>query len=197
MLGLCAASLLLFAVALSQLPRLTWYLSPIVVASFVVYPYLKRFTPLCHVWLGLVDGLAPVGGWVAVTGRVDWEPFLLGGVVACWIAGFDVIYATMDVEHDRAEGLHSIPADLGIAAGLAICRALHAGCALLMVGAGLALDLGPAYYVGVAICAALLAYENAIVKPHDLSRVNAAFFNVNAIIAGIYLAAVALDVAVR
>ena len=193
----CAVSLAVFALAVSQLAPITRWLAPIPVAAFVIYPYLKRYTPLCHLWLGAVDGLAPVGAWVAITNDVDAKSFLLGGVVCFWIAGFDVIYATMDYEHDRREGLHSIPADWGIARGLQVTRLFHALAVVFMVLAGLALDTGAIYYVGVAICAVLLAYENAIVKPNDLSRVNAAFFNVNAILAGIYLLAVIGDVAVR
>ena len=196
-IAFCLVSLAIFALAISQLAPITRWLAPIPVVAFVIYPYLKRFTPLCHLWLGAVDGLAPVGAWVAITNDVDPRAFLLGGVVCFWIAGFDVIYATMDYEHDRQEGLHSIPADYGMAAGLAIGRIFHGLAVVFMVLSGIALGVGIVYWLGVAICAALLAYENAIVKPDDLSRVNAAFFNVNAILAGIYLAAVIGDAAVR
>ena len=192
----CTGSLVIFAIAVSQLEPITRWLAPIPVAAFAIYPYLKRFTALCHLWLGAVDGLAPVGAWVAITGRVDPAAFLLGGVVCFWIAGFDVIYATLDHDHDRRERLHSIPATLGLARALTIARAFHLLAVAFMAWTGLVLHLGATYWIGVAICAALLAYENAIVKPHDLSRVNAAFFNVNAILAGIYLAAVAVDVAI-
>jgi 4-hydroxybenzoate polyprenyltransferase len=195
-IAFCAISLAVFALAVSQLAPITRWLAPIPVAAFVIYPYLKRFTALCHLWLGAVDGLAPVGAWVAITNTVDWQPFLLGGVVCFWIAGFDVIYATMDVDIDRREGLHSIPAALGIARGLQVARLFHVLAVGFMIATGVALHLGVAYYCGVAICAVLLAYENAIVKPDDLSRVNAAFFNVNAVIGGIYLGAVVLDVAI-
>jgi 4-hydroxybenzoate polyprenyltransferase len=196
-IAFCLVSVAIFALAISQLAPITRWLAPIPVIAFVIYPYLKRFTPLCHLWLGAVDGLAPVGAWVAITNDVDPKAFLLGGVVCFWIAGFDVIYATMDYEHDRQEGLHSIPADYGMAAGLTIGRVFHGLAVVFMVLSGIALGVGIVYWLGVAICAALLAYENAIVKPDDLSRVNAAFFNVNAILAGIYLAAVIGDVAVR
>ena len=196
-IAFCLASAAIFALAVSQLAPITRWLAPIPVVAFVIYPYLKRFTPLCHLWLGAVDGLAPVGAWVAITNDVDPKAFLLGGVVCFWIAGFDVLYATMDYEHDRREGLHSIPADYGMAAGLTICRVFHGLAVVFMVLSGLALGVGVIYWIGVVICALLLAYENAIVKPDDLSRVNAAFFNVNAILAGIYLAAVIGDVAVR
>jgi 4-hydroxybenzoate polyprenyltransferase len=191
----CAVSLLVFAVAVSQLAPITRWLAPIPVAAFVIYPYLKRFTALCHLWLGAVDGLAPVGAWVAITNTVVWQPFVIGGVVCFWIAGFDIIYATMDVEHDRREGLHSIPAALGVARGLTVARIFHVLTVALMIATGAVMHLGGVYYAGVAICAVLLAYENAIVRPDDLSRVNAAFFNVNAAIGGIYLGAVVLDVA--
>lgn len=196
-IAFCLGSTAVFALAVSQLAPITRWLAPIPVVAFVIYPYLKRFTPLCHLWLGAVDGLAPVGAWVAITNDVAPESFLLGGVVCFWIAGFDVIYATMDYDHDRREGLHSIPADYGLARGLTIARVFHALAVLFMVWSGIAFGVGAIYWIGVAICAALLAYENAIVKPDDLSRVNAAFFNVNAILAGIYLAAVIGDVAVR
>ncbi len=191
----CVVALALFLVAVWQLEPVTRLLWPLVVVPFVIYPYLKRWTPLCHLWLGATLGLAPVGAWVAVTGRVDAEPFLLLVVVAAWVAGFDVIYATMDVAVDRREGLHSLPADLGVARALLAARALHAVSVAAMLAVGVVLDLGAAYWLGVAVCAALLAYENAIVHADDLSRVNAAFFNVNAIVAGLYLAAVAADLA--
>jgi 4-hydroxybenzoate polyprenyltransferase len=191
----CLASLAVFLLAVSQLAPLTWLLWPLVVVPFVVYPYLKRVTPLCHVWLGLCLGLAPVGAAVAVTDRVEPAFFLLLGVVATWVAGFDVIYATMDLDHDRREGLHSIPADFGVSTALLVARGLHGTSVALMAGVGLAFDLGAAYWIGVVVCGALLAYENALVRPHDLSRVNAAFFNVNAIVAGLYLLAVSVDLA--
>ncbi len=196
-LAFCLVSVAIFAVAISQLAPITRWLAPIPVVAFAIYPYLKRFTPLCHLWLGAVDGLAPVGAWVAITNHVDAKAFLLGGVVCFWIAGFDVIYATMDYEHDRREGLHSIPADYGMVAGLTVARVFHGLAVVFMVLSGVTLGVGVVYWLGVAVCAVLLSYENAIVKPDDLSRVNAAFFNVNAIVAGIYLAAVIGDVAVR
>ena len=192
----CVASLALYVIAVSQLAPICAWLAPIPVIAFVVYPYLKRYTSLCHIFLGAVDGLAPIGGWVAVTGTLDWQAFVLGGIVCFWIAGFDIIYATMDYEHDRTAGIHSVPVTFGIGGALTLCRMFHGIAIGLMVWVGVALDLGPVYFAGSAICAVLLVYENAIVKPDDLSRVNAAFFSVNAILAGIYLAAVVADVAV-
>jgi 4-hydroxybenzoate polyprenyltransferase len=188
------ASLLVFVVGVSQLAPITRWLAPLVVIPMVIYPYLKRFTPLCHLWLGAVDGLAPVGGWVAVTGHFDLAAWLLGAAVACWIAGFDVIYATMDIDVDRAQGLHSIPADYGVARALQVSRALHALSVIALAGVGWSLALGPAYAVGVAAVAVLLAYEQQLVSPTDLSRVNMAFLSVNGVIALLYLGTVSLDV---
>ena len=187
------ASLAIFLIAVWQLPSITHVLWPIPVAGFVIYPYLKRVTWTCHVFLGAVDGLAPVGGWVAVTGTVDWQPFLLGGAVALWIAGFDIIYATMDLEVDRRQGLHSIPRRFGVAAALLTTRIFHAGSVALLVWLGIALSLGPFYWLGLAVVAGLLAYENSIVSADDLSRVDMAFLQMNGVIAIVFLAGVLAD----
>ena len=190
------ASLLVFVIGVSQLAPITRWLAPLVVIPMVIYPYLKRYTPLCHFWLGAVDGLAPVGGWVAVTGHFDPAAWMLGVAVACWIAGFDIIYATMDIDVDRAQGLHSVPADYGIERALWISRGLHVLSVIAMASVGLMLSLGPIYAIGVVAVAALLAYEQQLVSPTDLSRVNMAFLSVNGVIALLYLGTVALDVAV-
>ena len=187
------ASLFVFLVAVWQLAPITRWLWPIPVAGFVTYPYLKRFTWLCHPFLGAVDGLAPVGGWVAVTNHVDPTSFLLGGAVALWIGGFDIIYATMDLDIDRAQGLHSIPRRFGIATALRITRVFHLLSVILLVWLGIALGLGPLYYLGVAVVAALLAYENSIVSADDLSRVDMAFLTMNGVIALVFLAGVLAD----
>ncbi len=188
-----AASLAVFLVAVWQLPPVTHVLWPIPVAGFVIYPYLKRFTWLCHPFLGAVDGLAPVGGWIAVTGTVDWQPFLLGGAVALWIGGFDIIYATMDLEIDRREGLHSIPLRFGVGTALLITRIAHAGSVALLIWLGINLGLGPLYWLGLAVVAVLLAYENSIVSEDDLSRVDMAFLQMNGVIAMVFLAGVLAD----
>jgi 4-hydroxybenzoate polyprenyltransferase len=188
-----AGSLIVFLVAVWQLAPITRWLWPIPVAGFVIYPYLKRVTWLCHPFLGIVDGLAPVGGWVAVTNHVTGTPFLLGGAVALWIGGFDIIYATMDIEIDRAQGLHSIPRRFGIATALRITRVAHFASVVLLVWLGLSLGLGPLYYLSVAVVAALLAYENSIVSADDLSRVDMAFLTMNGVIAIVFLAGVLAD----
>ncbi|MHB1361538.1 MAG: UbiA-like polyprenyltransferase [Thermoleophilia bacterium] len=193
-ISFCVVSLALLVTGLSQLPSLTWYLSPIVVAAFVIYPYTKRFTSLCHLFLGATIGLAPVGAWVAVTGRLAWQPFLLMGVVTLWIGGFDIIYACLDVDFDRREGIHSLPVSIGAGPALWVTRAFHLGAVALLLEVGLVFSqLGTIYFAGVAVVALLLAYENAIVSPRDLSRVNTAFMTMNGIISVVYIAFVATD----
>ncbi len=192
-IAFCGVSLAALVFGLYQLPKLTWYLSPIVVAAFVIYPYTKRFTSLCHVFLGATIGLAPVGAWVAVTGKLAWQPFLLMGVVTLWIGGFDIIYACLDLDFDRKEGLHSLPVSLGVAPALWVTRSFHLLAVALLVAVGLEMDRGAAYYTGVAIVSALLAYENAIVSAKDLSRVNTAFMTMNGIISVVYIAFLTAD----
>ena len=181
------ASLALLVLATFNLPVVTRYLWPIPVAAFLIYPFTKRWTWLCHLFLGATIGLGPVGAWVAVTGEVTWAPFLLGGAVAAWIAGFDVIYAFMDVTFDRAEGLHSIPADLGPGAGLWATRFLHLLAIVLLALIGREVGAGTAYYVGVAVSAVLLFYENWIMRRADLEKVGVAFMTMNGIISVVYV----------
>lgn len=180
-------SLAVLVLATFNLPVITRYLWPLVVIPMVVYPYLKRWTWLCHLALGLVIGLGPVGAWVAVTGEVTWQPFVLGLAVALWIAGFDIIYAFMDIDVDRAQGLHSIPADLGRRAALWTTRGLHVGAAALLWLMGYLVDAGVIYYAGVAVCAALLFYENWLMRRADLARVGVAFMTMNGIISVVFL----------
>ena len=189
----CAASLALFLVAVWQLAPLTHALWPIPVAGFVVYPYLKRFTWLCHLWLGAVDGLAPVGAWVAITNHLPWEAWLLGAAVALWVAGFDLFYALFDAEHDRAEGLHSVVTRFGTRGAFAGARAAHAATVACLVAAGLGLPVGPLYWIGVAVVALLLAYEHSLVKPADLRRLDAAFFTMNGVISVAFAVFVVAD----
>ena len=178
----CALSLAVFLVAVYQLDPLVHWLWPIPVAGFVVYPYLKRLTWLCHLWLGAVDGLAPVGAWAAITGTVPWEAWALGGAVALWVAGFDLFYSLLDLEIDRAQGLQSIAVRFGEAGAFRAARAFHLGTVALLVAAGLGLDVGVLYWLGVAAVAGLLAYEHSLVRPGDLRRLDAAFFTMNGVI---------------
>lgn len=191
------ASLALFVVAVANLAPITWVLAPIVPVMFVVYPYTKRFTWLCHVWLGACLGLAPVGAWIAVTDRMDWQPWLLFAAVTAWTAGFDIIYATQDLEVDRREGLFSIPARFGVGRALTVTRLLHLGSFLLLVATGLLLELGLVYFVGVGVAGALLAYESSLVSADDLSKVDAAFFTMNGVMSVAVFLFVLADKVVR
>jgi 4-hydroxybenzoate polyprenyltransferase len=191
----CAAALAVYLVAVFQLDPVVRWLWPIPLLGFVVYPYLKRWTWLCHLWLGAVDGLAPVGAWAAVTGRFPWEAWVLGGAVAAWIAGFDLFYSLFDVDVDRAEGLHSVATRFGERGAFVGARVLHVLTVALLVAAGLGLGLGVAYWLGVGAAALLLGYEHALVRPDDLRRLNAAFFTVNGVIAVVLLGFVVAEVA--
>jgi 4-hydroxybenzoate polyprenyltransferase len=187
-------SLAVFLVAVYQLDPLVRWLWPIPVAGFVVYPYLKRSTWTCHFWLGVIDGLAPVGAWVAITGQLSWQAWLLGGAVALWIAGFDILYALYDLEIDRAQGLHSIPERFGIPAAFWASRACHLAAVGLLVATGLGLPVGALYWIGVAAVGCLLAYEQSLVSPRDWRRLDTAFFTMNGVISVVFLGFVLGDV---
>ena len=195
-LGLSAAALAVFLVAISQLDPIVRLLWPIPVAMFVVYPYLKRFTWLCHFWLGACLALAPIGAWLAVSGTAPWEAWAIGGAVLLWVAGFDLFYSLFDLEHDRDEGLHSWAVRFGERGVFRGARALHVGAVALLVAAGVGLDVGVLYWLGVVATAGLLAYEHSIVRPGDLHRLDAAFFTLNGVISVVFFAFVALDVLV-
>lgn len=189
-----AVVLAVYLAAVSQLAPITHRLWPIPLAMFLIYPYTKRFTWLCHLWLGACLGLAPVGAWAAVTNSVSTlAPWLFGLAVTLWTAGFDMIYATQDVECDRRDGVHSVPADLGVGRALRMTFTFHVFTVALLAAAGLFACAGWPYYFGVGVAAMLLAYENAIVSPADLSRVNAAFFTTNGVIAIVVLAGALAD----
>jgi 4-hydroxybenzoate polyprenyltransferase len=191
--GLCVVALAAYLVAVLQLDPLVRWLWPIPVALFVVYPYLKRATWLCHLWLGASIGLAPVGAWVAVTGSLPWQAWTLGAAVCLWVAGFDLFYSLFDREHDVAEGLHSWATRFGVAGVFRGARAMHAGAVALLVAAGVGLRVDAWYWLGVLVVAALLVYEHAIVRPDDLRRLDAAFFTVNGILSIAFAVFVAID----
>ena len=189
-----AASLAVFLIAVYQLAPIVRWLWPIPVVGFVIYPYLKRATWLSHFWLGAVDGLAPVGAWAAITNDLPLEAWLLGAAVAVWVAGFDVLYALFDLEHDRAHGLHSLPERFGVPAAFAVARSCHIATVAFLASAGFALDAGFFYWLGVVAVAALLVYEHSLVSPRDTSRLDAAFFTMNGVISVTFFAFVLLDV---
>jgi 4-hydroxybenzoate polyprenyltransferase len=180
----------LMFVAAGMLNRLCLALAPLALVFLVGYSYTKRFTWLSHWILGFTDGIAAGGGWIAVRGQFDPPALVLWFAVTVWIAGFDLIYACQDVEVDRAQGLHSVPARFGVAPALALARVNHALTALALAALGWMEGLGLLYWVGWAAVVALFVYEHSLVTPRDLSRLDVAFFNVNGYIAVIMLAAV-------
>ena len=193
-LSFCAAALALYGVAVFELNPLVRWLAPIPVLAFVVYPYLKRFTWLCHLWLGAVDGLAPIGAWVAIKGQLPWQAWALGAAVAAWVAGFDLFYALFDVEIDREQGLHSWATRFGERGAFFGARALHLGTIALLVAVGLGLHVGVPYWLGVLAVGGLLLYEHSLVRPGDLRRLDAAFFTMNGVISVAFFAFVLADV---
>jgi 4-hydroxybenzoate polyprenyltransferase len=195
-LFLCLLSLGVFLIAVFQLDPVVRWLWPIPVAMFVIYPYLKRITWLCHVWLGACLGLAPMGAWLAMTGTAPWQAWAIGAAVMLWVAGFDLFYSLFDLEHDRAEGLHSWAVRFGERGVFAGARVAHAGAVVLLAVAGVGLDVSFFYWAGVVATAALLVYEHSIVRPGDLRRLDAAFFTLNGVISVVFFAFVALDVLV-
>ena len=190
------ASAGLLVLAAYQLNPLCFQLSPVALVLLFLYSYTKRFTWLTHLMLGLCLGVAPAAAWIAVRGSLDWPILLLSAAVALWVAGFDIIYACQDLEFDRQASLFSLPQRLGIRRALQVSGLLHLLMLGLLVALAAVLNLGWISLLGVAIVAALLAYEHHLVKPHDLSRINAAFFTVNGYISLLFFLFWALDLAV-
>lgn len=181
--GFTIISAAIFFVAAAMLNRLTLLLSPIALASIVLYSYTKRWTLLSHLILGWCLAIAPTGAWIAVRGTLDSPtPLLLSLVVMLWTAGFDVLYACQDYDFDRREGLQSVPARFGVAPSLWISRALHAGAFTTLVALYLLTNLGMLAVLGVIATGALLIYQHTLVRADDLSRLNAAFFTTNAFV---------------
>ena len=191
----CAASLGVFLVAVYQLDPLVHWLWPIPVVGFVIYPYLKRFTWLCHLWLGAIDGLAPVGAWVAITGRLPWPAWALGAAVALWVAGFDLFYSLFDERIDREQGLHSVAVRFGDRGVFHGARLAHLATVVLLGAVGAGLHLGVAYWIGLGAVCVLFLYEHSLVRPGDLRRLDAAFFTVNGIISVVFFAFVLAEAA--
>jgi len=191
--ALCGAALALYLIAVFRLDPVVRWLCPIPVALFVVYPYLKRVTWSCHLWLGVCTGLAPTGAWIAVSGQAPWEAWALGAAQAAWVAGFDLFYSLFDVEHDREVGLHSWATRFGARGVFAGARALHVLAVALLAAVGAGLGLGVWYWLGVVAVAVLLLYEHLLVRPGDLRRLDAAFFTVNGVIAVVFFVFVLLE----
>ncbi len=187
------ASSLLFIISAAFLNRLTLLLSPVALLVVLGYSYTKRFTPLCHLVLGLGLSLAPTGAYIAVTGAFALLPLIYSFIVLTWVSGFDIIYSLQDDQFDRDAGLYSIPAVMSRGRALAVSTALHAVTIILVASAGITGNAGYLYWTGAAIFTAMLIYQHLIVKPDDLSRVDMAFGTTNGIAGVIYGVAVVLD----
>lgn len=178
----------LLVVAAWQLNRLAFALSPVALFIIWTYSWTKRFTWAAHIWLGAALALAPLGAWIAVRGRLDTLPVLLGCGVLLWVAGFDVIYACQDADFDRRHGLHSLPARFGVQRALRLSRVLHAGMLIVFAAVGFAFDFGWLYGCGTVLLALLLTVQHRLVDPNDLRHIDIAFFNVNSIVGVLFLA---------
>lgn len=178
-LAVALVSAALFVVCAGMLNRLALLLSPAALAVLLGYSYCKRFTSGSHFVLGLALGIAPIGAWVAVRGELHPVALLLGLAVLLWTAGFDIIYACQDVEVDRREGLHSIPARLGVPAALLLSRVLHAATLSALLGVGILAGMHWPWFAGTAAVGVLLLTQHLLVNPRDLSRISIAFFTVN------------------
>jgi 4-hydroxybenzoate polyprenyltransferase len=190
-------SLVLLFVATSQLNKLCMELLPIAVFFLVIYSYTKRFTWACHLILGLTIALAPLGGWVAVTGKIDMVSLVFYFTVAFWTAGFDVIYACQDIEFDRKEGLYSIPSRFGIPKALWLAKLFHVLTAIGFMSLYFLTDLSWVYFAGIIIAYLILIYEHRLVSPKDLSKLNTAFFTMNGVLSVLMFTFTFIDLVVR
>jgi len=187
----------LFVLGAAELNRATLYLSPLALAVVLLYSYTKRFTRWSHLVLGLALGIAPAAAWIAVRGSLDPRILLLTAAVTFWVGGFDVLYACQDIEFDRANSLNSIPQAMGVPRALMVARVLHLLMLGLLVALVIVFGLGKLAFAGVAVVAVLLAYEHSLVSSGDLSKLNAAFFTMNGVIAVVFFFFVAADLLLR
>ncbi len=192
--GFTLVSSAAFFAASAALNPLCLKLSPLALGVVLFYSFTKRFTSFSHLVLGFALGIAPAAAWIAIRGTLDARILWLTAAVTLWTAGFDIIYACQDYEFDRGAGLFSIPGRFGISGALTISRLFHAAMLLALVALVVAFDLGALSWLGAALVAALLVYEQSLVKPHDLSRVNAAFFTVNGWVSMLFFVFWAADI---
>lgn len=183
----------LFMISTWFINPLCFYLSPVALFVILFYSYTKRFTSLCHLVLGIGLSLAPIGAFLAVTGRFELLPLLFSGAVICWVSGFDIIYAMQDEDFDKSENLHSIPTAVGKIASLRISGFLHLLSVLFVIAAGFIGGFGPWYWTGVVLFTGMLVYQHTIIKPTDLSRVNLAFMTANGIASVVFAVFVIAD----
>ena len=182
-----------FVFASAAINQLTAWLAPVALVIIFFYSLTKRFTSATHFFLGLALAVAPAGAWIAEKGQLDLPPLILGTGVICWVAGFDLIYATQDLDFDRREGLHSLVVRLGVAGSLRLAQRLHVVMLLALIGFGLKARLGPVYYAAMPLIALALVYEHRSARSLDLAGINRAFFQTNAFVSALFVLAVAID----
>lgn len=185
---------IIFLVATFFINTICFYLAPVALFVILFYSYTKRFTPLCHLVLGLGLSLAPIGAYLAVTGRFDWLPLFFSFAVICWVSGFDIIYALQDIDFDKSQKLYSIPTALGKSRALRVSELLHLISAACVITTGVYGHFHFIYWMGVAVFVGMLIYQHSIVKPSDLSKVNIAFMTANGIASVVFGALVIADV---
>mgnify|MGYP001163948256 FL=1 len=185
--ALAFSGLILLFISAYMLNPLALLLSPIAAIFVFSYSYFKRFTWGAHFAIGITDSVAPIGGWIAITGTFDLEALVLGGAVACWVSGFDIFYSAQDMEFDRVNNLNSIPQKFGLDIAFNVSRLMHISTSILILLAGVINNLHMVYYLGWGIATLLLLYEHSIISPKDMSRMNVAFFKVNGYIGIILL----------
>jgi 4-hydroxybenzoate polyprenyltransferase len=191
--ALLVLSSALFLAAAAAINRLTFVLSPIALAIVFFYSLTKRFTAATHFFLGLALAISPIGAWIAQRGELDLAPIVLAIGVICWVAGFDLIYATQDFEFDRREGIRSLVVTMGIARTLRVAQLLHVLMLTMLIGFGLAANLGPIYFLAMPVVAAALVYEHRSARSLDVAGINRAFFQSNAFVSAVFLVVVCLD----
>jgi 4-hydroxybenzoate polyprenyltransferase len=194
--ALVVVASLLLLLASAMLNPLCLALAPVALGLFVLYAYCKRFTSLAHVVLGICLAAAPVGAWIALRGEIGWPVLVLGLAVLLWVAGFDIFYALQDVDFDRTQGLHSLPVRLGVKNAILLGKLLQGAMIALLLLLPLGLPLGWLYYTGIAVISALITWEHQLVKAEDLSKLDAAFFNMNGYISVTIFAFTLADVVI-
>ncbi len=191
--ALLVLSSALFLAAAAAVNRLTFVLSPIALAIVFFYSLTKRFTAATHFFLGLALAISPIGAWIAQRGELDLAPIVLAIGVICWVAGFDLIYATQDFEFDRREGIRSLVVTMGIARTLRVAQLLHVLMLTMLIGFGFAANLGPIYFLAMPVVAVALVYEHRSARSLDVAGINRAFFQSNAFVSAVFLVVVCLD----
>ena len=191
--ALLVLSSALFLAAAAAINRLTFVLSPVALAIVFFYSLTKRFTAATHFFLGLALAISPIGAWIAQRGDLDLAPIVLAIGVICWVAGFDLIYATQDFEFDRREGIRSLVVTMGIARTLRVAQLLHVLMLTMLIGFGFAANLGPIYFLAMPVVAVALVYEHRSARSLDVAGINRAFFQSNAFVSAVFLVVVCLD----